>query len=94
MISGPAAITLGPPTCGATAWSTPRMSSGVTPTSSALPTCHTYDAGGASIAISAAIFTSENVRSSRPLPSRLSSRRPIAVSITSALPVEIPDSVS
>ena len=40
MISGAAAITLGPPTCGATARSTPRMSSAVAPPSIAFATCH------------------------------------------------------
>ena len=39
MISGAAAIALGPPTCGATARSTPSMSCGVPPAASALATC-------------------------------------------------------
>src|SRR5215467_13917435 len=40
MISGAAATVRGPPTCGATAFSTPRRSSGVQPDPSALATCH------------------------------------------------------
>src|SRR6516165_7184812 len=39
MISGAAATVRGPPTCGATAFSTPRRSSGVQPDPSALATC-------------------------------------------------------
>ena len=62
MISAAAATVLGPPTCGATARSTPTMSSGVTPSSSALAICHAYEAGGASSAIRLAILTSANVR--------------------------------
>jgi len=50
MISGAAATTLGPPTCGATARSTPRISAGLAPASSAFATCHRYEAGGASTA--------------------------------------------
>ena len=67
MSSGAAATILGMPTCGATACSTPARSPGVQPASSALPTCHRYDDGGASSAISTAILTSEKVRGSRPL---------------------------
>ena len=40
MISGAAATHLGPPTCGAIARSTPTISFGVAPESSALDTCH------------------------------------------------------
>src|SRR5215831_13522186 len=40
MISGAAATVRGPPTCGATAFSTPRRSSGVQSDPSALATCH------------------------------------------------------
>lgn len=45
MISGAAAIARGPPTCGATARSTPTMSCGVAPESSALATCQRYETG-------------------------------------------------
>ena len=38
MSSGPAATVLGPPTCGAMAFSTPRSSAGVQPDPSALAT--------------------------------------------------------
>src|SRR5215472_10644287 len=72
--SGAAATTRGPPTCGATAFNTPRRSSGVQPDPSALATCQRYEDGGASSAISAAIFTSEYVRPSRPLVSCHSAR--------------------
>src|SRR6516225_1252487 len=65
--SGAAATTRGPPTCGATAFNTPRRSSGVQPDPSALATCQRYEEGGASSAIRAAILTSEYVRPSRPL---------------------------
>src|SRR6516164_5828704 len=65
--SGAAATTRGPPTCGATAFNTPRRSSGVQPDPSALATCQRYEDGGASSAIRAAILTSEYVRPSRPL---------------------------
>ena len=92
MISAAAAMVLGPPTCGATARSTPRMSSGVTPSASALPICHAYEAGA------------RRVRSSRDLDQRegprvqaaeleVDSRRPIAWSRRSASPAEIPDRV-
>ena len=57
MSSGAAATTLGPPTCGVTAISTPTRSAGVAPASSALATCQTYEAGGASSAMSAASLT-------------------------------------
>src|SRR3954469_12702152 len=67
MSSGAAATTRGPPTCGATARSTPSRSSGVTPSASAFVTCQAYDAGGASRAISAAILTRANVRGSSPV---------------------------
>jgi hypothetical protein len=40
MISGAAAITFGPPTCGATAFSTPTKSSAVAPSSKAVAICH------------------------------------------------------
>jgi hypothetical protein len=40
MISGAAATTRGPPTWGAIARITPRISLGVAPASSALDTCH------------------------------------------------------
>src|SRR5580693_182033 len=40
MSSGAAATVFGPPTCGATAISTPIRSAGVAPASSALATCH------------------------------------------------------
>ena len=40
MISGAAATTFGPPTCGATARRTPRMSSALAPPSIAFATCH------------------------------------------------------
>src|SRR3954469_13167387 len=94
MISGAAATTRGPPTCGATAFSTPRMSSGLAPSSSAFATCHVYDAGGASIAISAAIFTSAKVRGSSPAASSCASRRPIACSSICMSPAETLDSAS
>ena len=93
MISGAAATTLGPPTCGATARSTPRMSSGVAPSSSALAICQAYEAGGASSAIRVAIFTSEKVRPSRPLQSRSTARSPISSSSRSDWPDEMPDRV-
>src|SRR5215813_12130282 len=72
--SGAAATTRGPPTCGATAFNTPRRSSGVQPDPSALATCQRYEDGGASSAIRAAILTSEYVRPSRPLVSCHSAR--------------------
>src|SRR3954451_6208246 len=94
MISGAAATTRGPPTWVATARSTPRMSSGDAPSSSAFATCHAYEAGGASIAISAAILTSANVRPSSPDTSSSASRRPTARSSICMSPPEIPDSAS
>src|SRR5215831_9381090 len=72
--SGAAATTRGPPTCGATAFNTPRRSSGVQPDPSALATCQRYEDGGASSAIRAAILTSEYVRPSKPLVSCQSAR--------------------
>lgn len=57
MSSGAADTSFGPPTCGAIAIRTPTMSSGVAPASSARPICQTYEAGGASSAMSAAILT-------------------------------------
>src|SRR5436190_9479746 len=93
MSSGAAATTRGPPTCGATARSTPRTSSGLAPSSRAFATCHAYEAGGASSAISAAILHSAYVRGSSPDISRPTSRSPIACSSVVMSPAERPDSV-
>src|SRR4051794_28738163 len=92
--SGAAATTRGPPTCGATARSTPRMSSAEAPSSTALVICHAYDAGGASSAMSAAIFTSANVLASNPVAARCDSRSPTAASSRSRSPAEMPLRVS
>src|SRR2546423_141927 len=89
MISGAAATTLAPPTWGATARSTPRRFSALAPSSSAFATCHAYEAGEASSATSAAIFTSANVRASRPVASSPDSRSPIASSSSFRSPPEI-----
>jgi hypothetical protein len=57
MSSGGANTSFGLLICGAIAIRTPTRSSGVAPVSSARPTCQTYEAGGASSAMSAAILT-------------------------------------
>ena len=65
-ISGAAATIRAMPTVGARATNTPTISDGVTPAFSAMARCQTYDAGAASMDTSAASFTSDHVRASRP----------------------------